>query len=206
MAAKDVDRAGRGRPGSPAPRLLDVRSPSAWEEWLEENHETVQEGVWLRLFRKGDSSSTLDYSQAVDVALCFGWIDGQAKKYDAVSRVQRFTPRRSRSMWSKVNTERAEHLSKAGRLRPAGQRAVEDAKRTGRWEQAYDPPSKASIPEDFLAELAKNEKAAAFFATLNKRNTYSVAYRLQTARSPETRARRIKTFVEMFERGEKLYG
>ena len=186
-------------------RILDVRSASEWERWLEKSHEAVREGVWLRLFKKADPSSTLDYSQAVEVALCFGWIDGQAKKHDDVSRVQRFTPRRSGSVWSKVNTERAESLISAGRMRPAGLREVENAKRDGRWQRAYDPPSKAAIPEDFLAELVKNKKAADFFRTLNKRNTYAVVYRLQTAKTTATRAKRIRTFVEMFERGERFH-
>ncbi len=186
------------------PSVLDVRSASEWEQWLEHNHESVPEGVWLRLFRKGMSDATLAYSDAVDVALCFGWIDGQSKKHDDVSRVQRFTPRRARSAWSKINTERAERLMQAGQMRPAGRREVDAAKADGRWTQAYDPPSKASVPQDFLRELRKNKKAAAFFATLNKRNTYSVAYRLQTAKTPETRARRMQAMIEMFERGEKF--
>jgi uncharacterized protein YdeI (YjbR/CyaY-like superfamily) len=114
-------------------------------------------------------------------ALCYGWIDGQGKKHDDVSRVQRFTPRRSRSVWSKVNTERAERLIADGRMQPAGLREVGAAKQDSRWRQAYDPPSRATVPEDFLAELRKHKKAAAFFATLNKRNTYPVSYRLQTA-------------------------
>jgi uncharacterized protein YdeI (YjbR/CyaY-like superfamily) len=187
------------------PAVLDVRSAAEWERWLERNHEEKQEGVWLRLFKKGASESTLDYTAAVEVALCFGWIDGQARKHDEVSRVQRFTPRRRRSVWSKVNTERAERLIDAGRMRPAGMREVEAARQDGRWKQAYDPPSKATIPEDFLTELRKNKKAEAFFATLNKRNTYPVTYRLQTAKTPETRAKRIKAMIEMFERGEKFY-
>ena len=158
------------------------------------------------MFKKGASDdATLTWSNAVDVALCYGWIDGQGKKHDDVSRVQRFTPRRPRSTWSKVNTERVERLIAEGRMQPAGMREVEAAKADGRWQKAYDPPSRAVIPDDFLAELKKNKKAAAFFATLNKRNTYPVAYRLQTAKRPETRAKRIKTFIEMFERGEKFF-
>jgi uncharacterized protein YdeI (YjbR/CyaY-like superfamily) len=186
------------------PTVLDVRSAPEWEQWLEHNHEVVREGVWLRLFKKGASDATLDYSDAVDVALCFGWIDGQGKKHDDVSHVQRFTPRRPRSAWSKVNTERAERLMKARRMRPAGRREVDAARADGRWAQAYDPPSRASVPDDFLRELRKNKKAAAFFSTLSKRNTYSVAYRLQTAKTPQTRAKRMRAMIEMFERGEKF--
>ena len=188
------------------PVVLDVRSPDEWEHWLGANHEETVEGVWLRLFKKGQPDATLVYADAVEVALCFGWIDGQVKKHDDVSRVQRFTPRRRRSAWSKLNTERAERLIGAGRMQPAGLREVEAAKSDGRWQQAYDPPSTAVVPDDFLAELHKNEKAAAFFATLSKRNTYPVAYRLQTAKTPETRAKRIAAMIDMFERGEKFHG
>jgi len=193
------------KPSTPEPAVLDVRSTRDWEHWLERNHETVREGVWLRLFSKGAPEATLSYMEAVEVALCFGWIDGQAKKYDEVSRLQRFTPRRPRGVWSKVNTERVERLKQDGRMRPAGLREIEAAKADGRWEQAYDPPSEASIPEDFLAELRKHKQAEAFFATLAKRNTYPVSYRLQTAKTPATRARRMQAIIEMLERGEKFY-
>jgi uncharacterized protein YdeI (YjbR/CyaY-like superfamily) len=187
------------------PEVLDVRSARAWEKWLERNHDTTPQGVWLRLFNKNAPKVGLVYSDAVDVALCFGWIDGQGRKHDDISRVQRFTPRRPRSVWSKINTERVQRLIDAGRMRPAGVQQVEAAKSDGRWQQAYDPPSKATIPDDFLIELAKNKKASKFFATLNKRNTYPVVYRLQTAKTPETRAKRIRAMIEMFEQGEKFY-
>lgn len=185
--------------------MIQVKSKAAWERWLDKHHLDAPEGVWLRLFKKGHAGATLTYADAVEVALCFGWIDGQAKREDESSRLQRFTPRRRRSGWSKVNTERAERLVAAGRMRPAGAREIEAAKEDGRWGRAYDPPSTATIPDDFLAALGKNKKAAAFFATLNKGNTYSVAYRLQTAKTPETRARRIRAMVEMFARGEKFH-
>jgi uncharacterized protein YdeI (YjbR/CyaY-like superfamily) len=185
--------------------VLDVASARDWERWLRHNHAKTPEGVWLRLFKKGQPGSTLDYAQAVEVALCFGWIDGQGKRFDDISRVQRFTPRRARSAWSKLNTERAERLIAEGRMMPAGLREIEKAKTDGRWARAYDPPSQAVIPEDFLLELRKHKKAAEFFATLNKRNTYSIAYRLQTAKTAETRARRMRTMIEMFDRGEKFY-
>jgi uncharacterized protein YdeI (YjbR/CyaY-like superfamily) len=185
--------------------VLDLRSPAEWERWLEQNHEAKQEGAWLRLFKKGHPDAGLSYPDAVLTALCFGWIDGQAKKHDDVSRIQRFTPRRRRSVWSKLNIERAERLLDEGRMRDAGLRAIEAAKQDGRWEQAYDPPSTATIPEDFLSELRKNKRAEAFFATLNKRNTYPVVHRLQTAKTAETRARRIQAMIDMFERGEKFH-
>ena len=189
----------------PEPAVLAVKTAAQWERWLDKNHERTPEGVWLRLANKGASEPSPSYVEAVEVALCFGWIDGQGRKHDAESRVQRFTPRRVRSVWSKVNRERAERLIAEGRMRDAGLREIERAKQDGRWDRAYDPPSTAEIPEDFLEALGRNEKAAAFFATLNKRNTYSVAFRLQTARTPETRARRIQAMIEKFERGERLY-
>jgi len=195
----------RREPEPPRPIELDVRSAKEWEAWLDEHHESTPEGVWLRMFRKARPESTLDHPQAVEVALCFGWIDGQGKKHDDISRLQKFTPRRKRSVWSKVNTERAERLVAAGRMRSAGLREIEAAKADGRWERAYDPPSTAEIPEDFLTELKKHKKATAFFETLNKRNTYPVVHRLQTARTPEVRARRIQAIIEMFERGEKFH-
>ena len=185
--------------------VLDVRSASDWEAWLEQHHESTPQGVWLRLFRKGSGEADLTQADAVEVALCFGWIDGQGKGYDDVSRLQRFTPRRPRSIWSKVNTEKAERLIAAGRMRPAGQREVDAAKTDGRWEHAYDSPSRATLPEDFLAELRKHPTAAAFFATLDRRNTYPVAYRLQTARTPELRAKRLRAMIERFERGEPFH-
>jgi len=185
--------------------VLDVASARDWERWLERNHTKAPEGVWLRLRKKGQPGSTLEYQQAVEVALCFGWIDGQAKRLDDISRVQRFTPRRDRSAWSKINTERAERLIAEGRMRPAGLREVEAAQQDGRWQRAYDPPSTAEVPKDFLAELRKHKRAAAFFATLNKQNTYSIVYRLQTAKTPETRAKRVRTMIEMLDRGEKFH-
>jgi uncharacterized protein YdeI (YjbR/CyaY-like superfamily) len=190
--------------GQESPAVLDVRSAREWERWLERNHGETPDGVWLRLFKKGQADSGLDYEVAVETALCFGWIDGQKRRHDGISWVQRFTPRRARSGWSKVNTDRAERLIAEDRMRPAGLREVELAKRDGRWASAYDPPSTASVPDDFLSELEKHETAAAFFATLDRRNRYSVAYRLHTAKTPATRAKRIQKMVEMFGRGEKF--
>ena len=196
-------------PAEPTPKVepavLEVEDATAWERWLDRNHERTPEGVWLRLANKGATAPSPTYVDAVHVALCFGWIDGQARRHDAESRVQRFTPRRARSVWSKVNRERADQLIAEGRMRPSGLREVERAKDDGRWDRAYDPPSTAEIPADFLEALSVNEKAAAFFATLDKRNTYSVVHRLQTAGTPETRARRIRSIIERFERGERFH-
>jgi uncharacterized protein YdeI (YjbR/CyaY-like superfamily) len=183
---------------------VDATSAAEWAMWLEAHHDSAP-GAWLRLFRKGTSDATLTYTGAVEVALCFGWIDGQAKKLDDVSRVQRFTPRRKRSNWSKVNVERAERLVGDGRMRPAGLREIEAAKKDGRWQRAYDPPSTATVPDDFLRELRKHPKAAAFYETLNKANRFPIAYRLQTAKTPATRARRIEAIIAQFERGEMFH-
>ena len=189
------------------PRILDAATAAEWEAWLEAHHADTDEGVWLVLRTKkgGATAEHLTWAQAVEVALCFGWIDGQGKKHNDASRVIRFTPRRQRSIWSKTNVEKAERLIKEKRMRPAGLAEIERAKADGRWARAYDPSSTAEIPEDFLAELEKHPKAKAFFATLNKRNTYPVVHRLQTAVKPETRAKRLAAMIEMFERGEKFY-
>jgi uncharacterized protein YdeI (YjbR/CyaY-like superfamily) len=186
--------------------VLDVASAAAWERWLAKHHDDTPQGVWLRLYRKDTipPKVTLTYPDAVLVALCFGWIDGQAKRHDDVSRVQRFTPRRARSPWSKLNVERATALIEAGRMRPAGQAAIDAAKADGRWDAAYDPPSTAVVPEDFLAELAKHPKADAFYATLNKSNRFPIVFRLQTAKTAATRQRRIGAIIEQLERGERL--
>ena len=189
----------------PELEVLDVRSPKAWERWLDKNHASRDEGVWLMLPKKGNTESTLSYDDAVEIALCFGWIDGQGKRLDDAWTTQRFTPRRKRSVWSKLNTERASRLVAEGRMRPAGLAEIERAKDDGRWANAYEPPSTARVPDDFLEALGKNKKAAAFYATLTKRNTYPIVHRLQTAKKPETRAKRIAAIIEMFERGEKFY-
>ncbi|HZN16544.1 MAG TPA: YdeI/OmpD-associated family protein [Acidimicrobiales bacterium] len=187
------------------PEVLDVRSAKEWEQWLRANHATVPEGVWLRMFPKASPDHNLSWDEAVDVAICYGWIDGQSRKHDDVSRVQKFTPRRKNSGWSKINVERTERLIKARRMRAAGRREIERAKADGRWDRAYSPPSRAEVPDDFIKALRKNKKALAFFETLNKRNTYPIVYRLQTAKTPETRAKRMVAMIEMFERGEKFH-
>ena len=188
------------------PKVLDVATAEDWERWLDAHHADTDEGVWLVLRKKAAATAdSLTYVQAVEVALCFGWIDGQGKKHDDESRVQRFTPRRKRSVWSKINVARAERLIGEQRMRPAGLAEIERAKADGRWARAYDSPSTAEVPEDFLAALEQHPKAKAFFATLNKRNTYPVVHRLQTAAKPETRAKRLQAMIEMFERGEKFF-
>jgi uncharacterized protein YdeI (YjbR/CyaY-like superfamily) len=178
--------------------------PDAWSAWLDEHHATAP-GVWLRLAKKGAALTSVSYVEAVEAALCYGWIDGQAKRLDEVSWVQRFTPRRSRSAWSKVNRERAEALIASGRMRPAGLAAVESARADGRWDRAYDSPAQATVPEDLQSALDRNAAARDFFSMLTGTNRFAVLYRIQTAVKPETRARRIERFVEMLARGETPY-
>jgi len=161
--------------------------------------------MWLRIFKKDSGEKTVTYAEALDQALCYGWIDGQKKTHDGLSWIQKFTPRRPKSSWSKLNTEHAERLIKAGSMTQAGLARIEAAKADGRWQTAYDSPRNAAPPEDFLVALRKNKKAKSFFETLNRINVYSIVYRLQTAKKPETRKKRMKLILEMMERGEKFH-
>jgi uncharacterized protein YdeI (YjbR/CyaY-like superfamily) len=184
--------------------ILPFASPREWEAWLDEHHRTSK-GLWLKIAKKGSGIDSLDYAEALDVALCHGWIDGQKAPFDDTYWLQRFTPRGPRSKWSKVNVDKALALIESGRMKPAGLAAIEQAQGDGRWEQAYDSQSKATVPEDLQRELDRNPEAAEFFATLNSVNRYAVLYRIHEAKKPETRARRIEKFVAMLERREKLH-
>jgi uncharacterized protein YdeI (YjbR/CyaY-like superfamily) len=184
--------------------IISFETPQLWEKWLEENH-AVSQGIWLRFYKKNSGEKTIVYQEALEVALCFGWIDSQVKKYDERSYLQKFTPRRSRSIWSKVNTEKVERLIKEEKMRPAGLLEVEKAKADGRWEKAYSSPSSSVIPGDFLTELDKNKKAKEFFSTLNKTNVYTITWRLETAKKLETRQKRIKEIIEMLQKEQKFY-
>jgi uncharacterized protein YdeI (YjbR/CyaY-like superfamily) len=183
--------------------VLELGDADAWAEWLEENHDSVR-GVWLKIAKKGTGATTVSYEQAVEGALCQGWIDGQSSSYDDTYWLQRYTPRGPRSKWSQINCGRVEQLTAAGRMRPAGQAAVDAAKGDGRWDAAYAPPSKATVPPDLQAALDANPAAADFFATLTGSNRFAVLYRIQDAKRPETRARRIETYVGMLARGERI--
>lgn len=187
----------------PKPRV--VKSAEQWEAWLDANHAQMPDGVWIRFYKKGSGRRTVTYSEAVEIALCYGWIDAQGRSEGELSSLQRFLPRRPRSVWSKRNTQHAERLINEGRMKPAGMNEIERAKRDGRWANAYESPSRAAPAEDFLDQLDRNPKAKAFFGTLNRRNTYAIYYRIQTARKPETRERRIRTIIEMLEQEKKLY-
>jgi uncharacterized protein YdeI (YjbR/CyaY-like superfamily) len=184
--------------------VLVFADPKAWEDWLAEHHE-MDKGVWVTFAKKGADVTTVTYPEAVEVALCHGWIDGQAAGLDDSLWLQRFTPRGPRSKWSQINCARAERLIEAGRMRPAGHAAIEAARQDGRWDAAYAPPSRATVPPDLQAALDANADAAAFFATLSGTNRYAILYRVGDAKRPETRARRIKQYVEMLARNETIH-
>jgi uncharacterized protein YdeI (YjbR/CyaY-like superfamily) len=183
---------------------LSFASPRAFSEWLAGNHASSR-GVWLKLARKGSGTASITYPEAIDVALAWGWIDGQKQRGDAASWLQKFTPRGAKSVWSRINREKALKQIAAGTMQPSGLAEVERAKQDGRWDAAYDPPSRATVPDDLQAALAKNPRAAAFFRTLNARNRYAVLWRVQTAEKVETRRKRIAEFVAMLARGEKVH-
>lgn len=184
--------------------IKSFATPAAWRAWLAKNHGRP-EGVWLRFFKKGSGKKSLTYAEALDEALCFGWIDGQSKGIDATSWQQRFTPRRAKSMWSKRNREHVARLIKEKRMATAGLKEIAAAKADGRWESAYDSPKNMQVPPDFIRELKKDSRTYAFFQTLNKANMYAIAWRLQTAKKPETRARRKDALLQMLRAGKKLH-
>lgn len=187
--------------------ILSPVSAREWEQWLETNHPTSA-GVWLKIPKKGSATSKHSgpsYAEALEVALSFGWIDGQKAAHDDAAWLQRFTRRGPRSKWSRINREKATRLIAEGRMRPAGLEQVELARDDGRWESAYEPQSTATVPPDLAAELERKPAAKAFFATLSSVNRYAILYRIGDAKRPETRAKRILRFVEMLERGEKLH-
>jgi uncharacterized protein YdeI (YjbR/CyaY-like superfamily) len=180
------------------------KTAKEWREWLAKNH-AKSGGVWLRIYKKGSGTRTVSYAEALDEALCFGWIDGQKAKYDESSWLQKFTPRRPKSIWSKKNREHVARLIKEKRMTAAGQKEVDAAKSDGRRDSAYDGASTMTVPEDFLKELKKDKRAYAFFKTLNRANTYAIGWRLQTAKKPETRERRKAQMLAMMREGRKLH-
>jgi uncharacterized protein YdeI (YjbR/CyaY-like superfamily) len=185
-------------------KTLHFKTSADFRHWLEKHH-TESSGIWLRIFKKDSQEQSLTYAEALDQALCYGWIDGQKKSFDTLSWLQKFTPRRPKSGWSKINTQHVERLIKTGTMTPAGMEAVEAAKADGRWEIAYSSSKSATPPEDFLKELSKHKKAEDFFKTLNKANVYSIVYRLETAKKPETREKRMKTILAMMEQGKAFH-
>ena len=190
--------------GSPAEPTLHFDDAAAWERWLKKEHARAT-GVWMRIAKKGAEQPSVNYPEALEVALCYGWIDALKRNDGPHHWVQRFTPRSARSIWSKINRDKALALVAAGRMRAAGQKEIERAKADGRWAAAYDGGRAATVPPDLQAAFDANPKAQTFFAALDSTNRYAVLFRLQTAKKPETRERRLRQFVEMLARGEKLH-
>lgn len=184
--------------------VLLFETADDWAAWLEENHATSP-GVWMQIGKKGSGLTSATHEEALEVALCYGWIDGQRKSLDETSFLQKFTRRGARSIWSKINRAKVEKLIESGRMRPPGLAEIERAKRDGRWDQAYDSHRTATVPGDLQAALDASPRAKAFFATLNSQNRYAILFRLQTAKKPETREKRLRDFVAMLERGETLH-
>lgn len=188
------------------PPVHTFATAADWEAWLEASHDTHPDGVWLQFAKKGSGETSLSYQEALEPALCFGWIDGQVRRVDDAWFRQRWLPRRRRSVWSKINRAKAEALIAAGRMRPAGLAEVERAKADGRWDAAYDGPATATVPDELQRALDASPRAAEAFAGLDSHNRYAILHRLQTAKRAETRTRRIASFVAMLERGERLHG
>jgi uncharacterized protein YdeI (YjbR/CyaY-like superfamily) len=185
--------------------ILLFASKAELETWLKENH-VDGEGLWLKIAKKGSGVESVNYAEALELALCFGWIDSQKRGLDDAFFLQRFTPRRPRGKWSQINRAKAEELIAVGAMRPAGLAEVEAAKADGRWDAAYAGQRAATVPDDLQRELDRNEDAGEFFATLDSANRYAILYRLQEAKKPETREKRLRKFIAMLERGEKIHG
>lgn len=183
---------------------MEFGSAEAFRSWLDKHH-AQPNGIRLKIAKKGTGVASVTYSEALDEALCYGWIDGQREAFDETWFVQRFTPRRARSRWSKINRERVERLIAEGRMQPAGLAQVEAAKADGRWDAAYEGSRTATVPQDLQAALDADPRAKAFFETLNSANRYAIVYRVQDAKRPETRAKRIAQFVEMCREGRTLH-
>jgi uncharacterized protein YdeI (YjbR/CyaY-like superfamily) len=192
--------------GGPKPELPIVafESRRAWERWLAKEH-ARSDGVRLKLAKKGTGIASVSFAEALEVALCHGWIDSQGSRFDESYYLQRFTPRRRRSKWSQINRDKVTTLIEAGKMKPPGLAEVERAKADGRWDAAYAPQSQATIPDDLARELERNERAREFFATLDSQNRYAILHRIHDAKRPETRARRIREYVAMLAEGRKLH-
>ncbi len=182
--------------------LFDTQAD--WNTWLKNNH-TQPQGLWLKHAKKSSSKSSVSYQQALQEALCYGWIDSQKQAYDEDFFLQKYTPRGPKSIWSKINVAKAEDLILSGKMQQAGLAAINLAKHDGRWAAAYDSPSNTKVPEDFKAALDKNPKAKQFFETLNKTNIYAICWRIQTAKKQETRQARIEKFITMLGNCEKIH-
>lgn len=195
----------------PAAKTLSTNSPAKrfknkedWAAWLDRNHGTST-GLWLQLAKKGSQFPSVTYGEALEIALSYGWIDGQKKPQDNETWLQRFLPRSTTSIWSKINREKAEALVANGAMKPAGLQAIEQAKKAGRWDTAYDSPSRAAVPTDLQSALDASPNAKLFFETLDKANRYAILWRIQTVKKADTRLRKITQFVAMLERKEKIH-
>ena len=184
--------------------IMSFETQQDWEVWLEENH-AESKGIWLKIAKKEAPAPTISYAEALDSAICYGWIDGQKAAFDDRYWLQKFTPRTAKSIWSKVNCGKAEALIAVGRMQPAGLRQVELAKADGRWDRAYESQSKITIPDDFQRELDKNPKAKDFFSTLDSANRYAFLFRIHAAKKPETRSAKIQKFIEILNQQQKLH-
>lgn len=184
--------------------ILAFAAPAELESWFEDNH-AESEGLWLKIAKKGSGIESVNYAEALELALCFGWIDSQKRGFDEKYFLQRFTPRRPRGKWSRINRDKAEALIASGAIRPAGLAEVEGARADGRWDAAYEGQRNAGVPADLQRELDRNEAAREFFAELDSANRYAIIYRLGEAKKAETRQRRLTKFVAMLERGEKVH-
>jgi len=184
--------------------IIAFSDQKAWDKWLKKNH-LASPGIWMQLAKKASGISSVTYAEAIETALCYGWIDGQKQSHSAVAWLQKFTPRGRKSIWSKINREKALALIECAKMKPAGLAEVQRAQQDGRWEQAYDSPGNATVPPDLKAALDRNLRAKTFFKTLEGRNRYAILWRIQTAKRAETRAKRIEMFVKMLEKGEKLH-
>lgn len=198
------DRSQAGEESLKGVAIAHFKGPREWERWLAKNH-AASPGLWLKIAKQAAGVESVSYADALEIALCYGWIDSQKGRYDERFFLQKFTPRGSRSIWSKINREKALALIESGRMKPAGLQAIDAARESGQWEAAYDSALAAAIPADLQAELDRNPAARAFFATLRGTNRYAILFRLQTAKKPETRAKRMAEFLRMLAKGETIY-
>jgi uncharacterized protein YdeI (YjbR/CyaY-like superfamily) len=185
-------------------QILELKSQKNWRAWLDKNHSQT-DGVWLKFAKKTSGIKTVNYAEALEEALCYGWIDSQVKSLDDKYYLQKFSPRRSRSIWSKINVGKVEKLIAEGKMQPAGLAQIEAAKADGRWQAAYSSPADITEPPEFLAALNKNKKAKEFYANLSKSNRYAILWRLHNAKRPATRARNIEKFIAMLAAGQKFH-
>jgi uncharacterized protein YdeI (YjbR/CyaY-like superfamily) len=204
MARSKAPATKKAKAGDTQARVRLFKDQSAWSAWLEKNHRGST-GIWLRLAKKNSGLKSVTHAEALETALCYGWIDGHKRPESEEAWLQKFCPRSAKSIWSKINREKALALIEAGRMASAGHEAIEQAKSNGRWDSAYDSPNRATVPADFQVELDANPRANAFFQNLDRANHYAVLFRIQTGKKPETRARNVQKFITMLERNEKIH-